>query len=1225
MSAVEIPQVLLEAIENKKCVLFIGAGLSMGAGLPSWSELILPLAIGIESIKTNDLLKIAQLYVDKYDRPALIDRILEATDTTAVQITDNHRLLAKLPINMWITTNYDTLLEDALREAGRTCRTVINDGAVPFTNTDQVTLIKMHGTWGDPSSIIITEKDYKKFFSKRGIIKNRLADLIAANTFLFLGYSVSDPDFNRIRREVASKLRGLQRRAYAIMYNASEATISDLRRQKINVINIVTKPGDDYNDRLRAVLQKLFPPPPIEKIFLTYDWEDRLEARPLVKALRQKRINVSWDQDWPHWEDFDQKLEAGISSADVVAVYLPNHSKDSRWVKNEIRMAEKAEKRIVALCQGAECRSDPPEAMDIVEIDPHNPSNSADAIVEKLRPIATLLEQPPPGDRSVKELLKAALKANRGIPSDTITDKIFLSPEAQDFTERAYNKAIDSLHLAHPDRLNAVLEYSRLKRFQGEWEKAQLRLKNSRTFARGNADIHDLFCLELGALDFERGDTDGGLTLVREALRDIQKRGVTPDLVKALRQLGNMLREQVDWKEAIEHLTASMHMAKYIKDVDNAGPNALPPVARYMLWSDCVRERASLLMQMGNADEGMEQFQCALDIIEQSEAPQASEHLRGIILYQLGRGYLLSKHDVRTALDYLNESLQILRKYDNPVRLSFLYDAFGRALVAQHPPVKLADAHRYFEKAKRIRERGEHQYFIAYTELGLGNFYRTQGDIEQAVERYETARMKFSELGKIRDLGLTLLALGTAYAKLERIDDAKKCLQHAKVQFKQLGLEEKVRETEFELFKLLPPQPLEELLEMGQAENITLYLNEIGEYRFHDWIKNEARYAIPDIQLLSEDYELQTSFIPSIETNLRKLIRVGIGDDAAVMSVPGSEIFDLVMTTDAAPGSICRSTEIGMGRYAAKFSVVHTLSDILAMGAVPVAILLNLHLLRDTKLEYAMAVVETVMKEARQYGAALIGGDLKERREQSIGCVGIGMVEKGKAIRRSGAREGHIVAITLAGLPDKTGVRKIGCRWAQEIIKYMKLDETEPYQTFCRNNWKDKLLFLPREMITVSRKGLIESAIDTSDGVLACLQLLGCESKVGFILEEELIEQIIDDEVKLIAEKLNFRPSQFLFNAGHDWEIVLTVEEHNFELLRKSFREAGGDLAPLGTVCERRDGLKQGIGLITSKERRRIWIPFFTDEKFVARSYEERPMDWEDLKYYIEGHLALNY
>ena len=57
-----MPDELVAAIASGNAVLFVGAGLSAGAGLPSWGQLIGPLAdrIGPPDNQRSDLLKIAQ-------------------------------------------------------------------------------------------------------------------------------------------------------------------------------------------------------------------------------------------------------------------------------------------------------------------------------------------------------------------------------------------------------------------------------------------------------------------------------------------------------------------------------------------------------------------------------------------------------------------------------------------------------------------------------------------------------------------------------------------------------------------------------------------------------------------------------------------------------------------------------------------------------------------------------------------------------------------------------------------------------------------------------------------------------------------------------------------------------------------------------------------------------------------------------------------------------------
>jgi hypothetical protein len=130
-----------------------------------------------------------------------------------------------------------------------------------------------------------------------------------------------------------------------------------------------------------------------------------------------------------------------------------------------------------------------------------------------------------------------------------------------------------------------------------------------------------------------------------------------------------------------------------------------------------------------------------------------------------------------------------------------------------------------------------------------------------------------------------------------------------------------------------------------------------------------------------------------------------------------------------------------------------------------------------------------------------------------------------------------------------------------------------------------------------------------------------------FVLDEQWVEQYVAEDVKRIARNMGIPPVQFLFNAGHDWEIALTVDVDDFLAVRDAMRAAGGDLAALGVVVGRdggREELARRVALRSQPERpsgpvRMSYLPFFTDEKFVRRTYEDRPLEWEDLTAFLEG------
>ncbi|MBU1746439.1 MAG: SIR2 family protein [Chloroflexi bacterium] len=255
----DIPRELVDQLARGNGVLFVGAELSQGARLPGWNDLLTPLAdsIGLPAHLRADPLKIAQYYETARGRQALVSHVVEQTDTTGKGPTDNHRRLARLGIRTWMTTNYDDLLEQTLREARERYIVVVRDENLPYVSADAVTLLKLHGDRQQPGTIVITEQDYRTYFRSFPQVKVKLTGLLLEKTFLFVGYSVNDPDFNQIHAEIAYDLQQHQRVAYAVLLDADEFTLSDLRARNIHVLNIPLGGQANRSERLGELLDDL--------------------------------------------------------------------------------------------------------------------------------------------------------------------------------------------------------------------------------------------------------------------------------------------------------------------------------------------------------------------------------------------------------------------------------------------------------------------------------------------------------------------------------------------------------------------------------------------------------------------------------------------------------------------------------------------------------------------------------------------------------------------------------------------------------------------------------------------------------------------------------------------------------------------------------------------------------------------------------------------------------
>jgi hypothetical protein len=244
-------QEIAQEVARGEVVLFIGAGVSTGAGLPDWSKLMRPLAQKVnykmppdKFLTTEHLTAAAQHYETKYGRQGLIQYLREQLDTTIRQPTCALDAIAALPAQIIFTTNYDNLVELALHKAGKQYNLVVNDTDLPFVTNRGIQVIKLCGDLNQPSSIVITKQDFNTFSDTRPRLLETLRTTLEKKTALFLGYSLRDPFFNQVWDRIGLDMGAHRRFAYALLFDAELLEIEDLQRRGIRVFTLETRGRD---------------------------------------------------------------------------------------------------------------------------------------------------------------------------------------------------------------------------------------------------------------------------------------------------------------------------------------------------------------------------------------------------------------------------------------------------------------------------------------------------------------------------------------------------------------------------------------------------------------------------------------------------------------------------------------------------------------------------------------------------------------------------------------------------------------------------------------------------------------------------------------------------------------------------------------------------------------------------------------------------------------------
>jgi hypothetical protein len=256
---------LESALLSGECVLFAGAGLSHGAGLPDWSELIRRLAhdLGVHSEKL-DYLDLAQWYRERFGGAALADVVRDTfhPETQRAKPTLAHYLLLSLPVHPVITTNYDHLLEQTLTALKRHPRRVVDQRDVARAGRgDGVCVVKLHGDAGSAEAVVLSRDDYDEFFERRPALALLLEGLLLTQTFFFVGYGLRDPNFRQLYSRIARMLREARRPAYAVTFEASGDAGPYLdaqwRNKQLHLIPIAGADAEEKEQRFLRFLDRL--------------------------------------------------------------------------------------------------------------------------------------------------------------------------------------------------------------------------------------------------------------------------------------------------------------------------------------------------------------------------------------------------------------------------------------------------------------------------------------------------------------------------------------------------------------------------------------------------------------------------------------------------------------------------------------------------------------------------------------------------------------------------------------------------------------------------------------------------------------------------------------------------------------------------------------------------------------------------------------------------------
>ena len=287
-------------------------------------------------------------------------------------------------------------------------------------------------------------------------------------------------------------------------------------------------------------------------------------------------------------------------------------------------------------------------------------------------------------------------------------------------------------------------------------------------------------------------------------------------------------------------------------------------------------------------------------------------------------------------------------------------------------------------------------------------------------------------------------------------------------------------------------------------------------------------------------------------------IRVGIGDDCAVLRIPRGH--EMLVTTDFSLEGRHFRRDWHPPRSAGHRCLARGLSDLAAMGAAPVAAFLSLALpprLRSTAAgkRWLNGFFDGLLQLADATGTPLSGGDTATAPGDSIlaDIVLIGSAPSGRAILRSGAHPGDTLYVTGALGGSASELTSLAAAPARFRRATPQADHPHLFPA-------------PRLAVgtLLLKKRLATAAIDLSDGISTDLHHLCAESDVGAVL----------DAAALPLHPLAAGSLEQALHGGEDYELLFTARPQ----IRMPPSLAEVPITRIGTVVEASQGVRLRTG-----------------------------------------------
>ncbi|MCP8317802.1 MAG: thiamine-phosphate kinase [archaeon] len=294
-----------------------------------------------------------------------------------------------------------------------------------------------------------------------------------------------------------------------------------------------------------------------------------------------------------------------------------------------------------------------------------------------------------------------------------------------------------------------------------------------------------------------------------------------------------------------------------------------------------------------------------------------------------------------------------------------------------------------------------------------------------------------------------------------------------------------------------------------------------------------------------------------------------IGDDVAYLPKKRGKV---VIKSDM----LVEKTDVPKGMnlwQVSRKSIVMCVSDFAAKGVIPSAALISLGIPRGMG-EWEIRELAKGFKEAKEeFGIEILGGDTNEAEGLVIDCCMIGFADR--IVERKGAKPGDLVITSGFFGYSSSGLK-------------IMLNSLKAEHEFRERAISAVVMPNPRLRLGValSKKNLISSSIDSSDGLALSLYEIATHSKVGI----EIDNLPTTDDVKNFAEMNNLSLNDLVLYGGEEYEIVATIPRDKLNKTQRLAKRIGERIIAIGKVTNDFPKVHLSLDERETEIERRGWI-----------------------------------